>query len=103
MREGNKHVFNGTLNLASKLFQIEGNADLSAYLFIYSKAYIKLTPVDKSAPITFEYNITPKSSQEYQLIGSVHHMEKYVYFTADLTAVDILNWDGTLEVSNEFV
>lgn len=103
LREGNlKHIFNGTLELASKRFQITGNAELNPYLFVYPKVYVKLIPLDNSSPIVFEYNIIPKSNKEYQLIGSIQHAEKYVYFNADLVVVDVLNWDGTLEVQLYF-
>lgn len=82
--------------LKDKLFDISGTADIIGDL--PTRVAVRFTPIDKTPPLDFEYQLTSPTLNEYKIIGSVQHASRYTNFDAYLNAPDKFNWEFNLKV-----
>lgn len=94
--EQNKKIFDGKLTFSSQVYNISGHTELIGSLFTYT--YIKLTPQNNSFPIIFEYQVDPKSINEFDLTGYIQYSGKTDRFKAHLLAYQVLNWNFNMQV-----
>ncbi|XP_018566495.1 uncharacterized protein LOC108907336 [Anoplophora glabripennis] len=88
--------FDGNLMLKDKLFDISGTADVIGGL--PTRVAIRFTPIDKTPPLDFEYQLSAVGLNKYKIIGSVQHFNRFTNFNAYLSTTDKFNWEFNLQL-----